>query len=268
MSLASLAIRLATIRALKGRTFAQGNVFDSKMEPLDLVVQDGGFEFVIVVTTDDDNMTVEGRDMRAPDHRLELVIEVAATAKLSVEAEGGEEVLTIPATDAGLEASLNLIGWQIMRALQADGGEWGDLWRAMVMNIRDVTSRRGADESRGVRFAARQYVLTLDHIAEPEPGVVPAGGDVWHRAIAMLKDDEEFAAIGRIVETTVTAGEPEPWERVRASLGLANDASGHFAEWPFVPEDVSKLHEIETTQDGRVLDEDLADGADGPENGS
>lgn len=263
MSLASLAIRLATIRALKGRTFAGEKVFDSKIEPIDLVARQGN-EFVIVVTTDDDEMDVTGRDLRAGDHKLELVIEVAATAKLTVTAGDGEEseVISIPATDAGLEASLNLIGWQIARALSAGGGEWGDLWRSMVMRVHSVASRRGADDANGVRYAARQYIYRIDHIAEPEPGVPPT--DIWERIVSMLKADAEFAGIGKIVEATISGEPMEPWERVRASLGLADDASGHFSEWPFVPDEVAKLAEI-ATGDGRVLDESVAEAAAGPE---
>lgn len=265
MSLVSLAVRYATIRALKGRTYAGENVFDSKIEPINLVAENGA-DFAIVVTTDDDDVKIEGRDLIAGDHQLELVIEVAATAKLTVKTDEGEdaEALTIPATDAGLEASLNLIGWQIARALSASGGVWGDLWRSLVMKVHSISSRRGADEANGVRYAARQYVYKIDHIAEPEPGIAPAAGDLWARAITMLKADPEFGAIGRIIENTITADTPEPWERVRASLGLANDASGHFSEWPFVPEDVSKLHEVETT-DGWLLDKEAAEAGDGPE---
>lgn len=242
MSLAALAIRLATIRALKGRTFAGDRVFDSKIDPLDLVIQqESGLEFVIVVTTDGDEVAVEGRDMRAGDHQLELVIEVAATARLAVEAKDDGDVLVIPATDAGLEATLNLIGWQIMRALQADGGPWADLWRRLVMRIQTATSNRGADEANGVRYAARQIILTLEHVAEPEPGVAPAPGDLWADVIEMLKDDDELSAIGRIIETTITADVPEPWERVRASLGLADDESTWVATREFAQDSGSDL---------------------------
>lgn len=264
MSLASLAIRLATIRAIKGRTFAGENVFDSKIEPINLVIGEGGKSFAIIVTTDDDNVSIEGKDLFAGDHRLELVIEVAATAKLTVETGEGEETeaISIPATDAGLEVQLNLIGWQIARALAAGGGEWGDLWRKIVMKVHSVSSRRGADEADGVRYAARQYIYQIDHIAEPEAGAAPS--HIWEQIVSMMKADSEFGAIGRIVEATISGDPTEPWERSRAALGLANDASGHFADWPFVPEEISKLKEIEIA-DGLVLDEDVAEAADGPE---
>lgn len=262
MSLASLAIRLATIRALKGRTFAEDRVFDSAIQPIDLVAADTK-QSVIIVTTDDDDATVEGRDLIATDHQLELVIEVAVASKHTVQVGEGEtaEALTIPATDAGLEASLNLIGWQIARALSADGGEWGDLWRMMVSRVHTITSRRGADDDNGVRYAARQYVYKIDHVADPEPGADPVY--VWARAIAMLKADQQFEAYGKIIEATITADQPEPWERVRASLGLADDASDWIADKPLV-DDADPLSAVEI-EGGFTVDAEKAEAADGPE---
>lgn len=260
MSLSALAIRLATIRAIKGRTFAEDRVFDSAIHPVDLVAVEHS-QPVVIVTTDDDDVTVEGRDLMAADHRLELVIEVAVASKLTVDGDGDPKaVMTIPATDAGLEATLNLIGWQVLRALTADGGEWGDLWRQLVMRVHEIQCRRGADETNGVRFAARQYILKVDHIAEPSPGMDPVG--VWERTIGLLKEDAELASIGRIIEATVAADPLEPWERVRAALGLADDVSGWIADRPF--EDGAALAGIDLT-DGFSVDANTSADADGPE---
>lgn len=268
MSLASLAIRLATIRALKGRTFAGEKVFDSKIDPINLIASTGGYEFAVVVTTDDDDISIEGRDLFAGDHKMELVIEVAATAPLTVETGEGEqaEAITIPPTDAGLEITLNLIGWQIGRALAAGGGEWGDLWRRLVMRVDNIASRRGASEENGVRYAARQYIYRIDHIAEPEPGIAPTEGSLWAQAIAMLKADPDYAPIGKVIESTIVSDTPEPWERVRAALGLADDASEWISEKPFV-DDAEPLSAIEL-EDGFVIDSDTAEAADGPEDGA
>ncbi|NKW10285.1 hypothetical protein HGG76_15215 [Ochrobactrum tritici] len=122
MSLVALVIRIATVRALRGRTFAEELVFDSKINPVNLVAKDEQRN-VIVVTTDDDNVDITG-DLRAGDHKLELVIETAVTQKASVNVADGEttEVVTIPATDAGLETTVGIIGYQIAKALSADGG--------------------------------------------------------------------------------------------------------------------------------------------------
>jgi hypothetical protein len=263
LSLASLAIRLATIRALKARTYAQENVFDSRIGPLEDVAK-SGCAFVVIVTTDDDAVGVEGQDLIAGDHTLELVIEVVATAVLSVPHGEGEEVetLSIPATDAGLEATLNLIGWQICSALSAGGGDWGDLWRTMVVKVRDIASHRGADDTKGIRYAARQYVFKIDHVADPQPGSAPA--DVWRRIVDMLKADSEFAAVGKIVEAAISSETLQPWEQVRASLGLPDDASAWIANRPFVA-DAAPLAAVDLEDGSFTVDATTADAADGPE---
>ncbi|MBK3745881.1 hypothetical protein G3A39_42790, partial [Paraburkholderia aspalathi] len=204
MSLTALAVRLATIRALKGRTFADDRVFDSKINPVNLVALNEK-KPVIVVTTDDDNIDITGRDFFRGDHRLELVIEIAVTTKIEVNVEDGgtTEVVSIPSTDAGLEQTIGLIGWQVSKALAADGGEWGDLWRTLVTKVHSITSRRGADEANGVRYAARQFIFIVDHIAEPTPGELPNNGDGWWRALRMMKDDAELSSIAKVIENQI-----------------------------------------------------------------
>lgn len=258
MSLVSLALRLATIRALKGATYAGERVFDSMVSPADLVAI-GKQQTIIIVTTDDDDISIQGRDFMAGDHSLELVIEVAAASKLVVEIEGesNEEIITIPASDAGLEASLNFIGWQITKALSASGGEWGDLWRTIVMKVLSVTSRRGADERSGVRYAARQYVFKVDHIAEPQPGTPVREGDAWHRIVQMMLADHEFSSFGKIIEGFVTGNEADQWKAYQMALGLADDETGVFPEKPLV-DGAEKLAAV-NFGDGFILDEKSAD---------
>lgn len=263
MSLSALAIRLATIEALRGSTLAGDRVHDSDIRPVDLVVGNEQ-KPVILVTTDDDDINIEGRDLLAADHKLELVVEMTVASK--VEVEGSDEsVIAIPATDAGLEITMNLLAWQIASTLSSGGGDWGDLWRTFVLKVHKVTSRRGADDTNGVRYAARQLIFTVDHLSEPETGVLPAEGEAWARMIAALKSSPTLAGIGGAVEATIAANAPADWERVRNSLGIADDASGWIASRPFVDE-AGPLAAVETT-DGFTVDAQSADNADGPEDG-
>jgi len=261
MSLVSLALRLATIRALQGRTWAENRVYDSKIDTIDAIALNETAP-VIIVTTDDNETDVVGRDVFSGDHKLELVIEVAVWTKVAREKQG--EVLIVPATDAGLEISLNMICYQIMRALAGDGGEWGDLWRTIVTRISKVTSRRGADETNGIRYAARQLILTVDHIAEPLPGQMPAEGDAWHRILSMLKEDAEFEAVGKIIEGEIESVDLMPWQQVRASLGLADDEATWIGNRPVKIVEEAVLTEIEMPNGFKINSETAAD-ANGPE---
>lgn len=264
MSLTALAVRIATIRALRGRTLAEDRVFDSKINPVNLVATDEKRP-VIIVTTDDDNVNITGRDLRAGDHSLELVIEIAVTQKVEVVVENEEtrEVISIPATDAGLEATVGLIGWQIAKALSADGGLWGDLWRVLVVQVKSISSQRGADDANGVRYAARQYIYTIDHIAEPAPGETPADSDAWACVLKAMKDDPELASLAKLIETEISGGGFLPWEIARGALGLADDEAGIIGVKPIGVDEIVPLANVETT-DGFVVDEQRANKIEGP----
>lgn len=268
MSLTALAVRIATIRALKGRTFAGDRVFDSKINPVNLVAS-AEREPVIIVTTDDDDISITGRDLRAGDHKLELVIEVAVTQKVTVEVENGgtTEVLSIPATDAGLETTVGLIGWQIAKALSADGGEWGDLWRTFVTKVHSISSRRGADDENGVRYAARQYIYSIDHISEPTPGETPGPVDAWGRMFAAMKADPELVGMAKIIEAEISAGEYLPWEIARGELGLANDEAEIIGSKPIKIDEIVTLSAIDLT-DEFTVDAPTAENVAGPEGGT
>lgn len=265
MSLTALAVRIATIRALKGRTFAEDRVFDSKINPVNLVAKNET-KPVIIVTTDDDNIDITGKDLRAGDHKLELVIEIAVTQKVEVEIDNGQttEVVTIPSSDAGLEATVGLIGWQIAKALSADGGVWGDIWRVLVTNVHSISSRRGADDKNGVRYAARQYIYSLDHVNEPTPGEQLGDGDIWKRVLDTMKGDHELSGLAKLIEAEISGGDYLPWEIARGELGVANDVAEIIGTKPVKIDEIVPLSAIDLT-DGFTVDQQSANEIEGPE---
>jgi hypothetical protein len=265
MSLTALAVRFATIRALKGRTFAEDRVFDSKINPVNLVARNES-KPVIIVTTDDDNIDITGKSLRAGNHKLELVIEIAVTQKIEVEVENGDktEVITIPASDAGREATVGLIGWQIAKALSADGGNWGNIWRTLVTNVHSISSRRGADEENGVRYAARQYIYSLDHIDEPTPGETPCEGGAWEKILTAMKGDADYAGVAKLIEAEITGGDYMPWEIARGHLGIADDVAEIIGTNPIKIDEIVPLSAIDLT-DEFTIDERRANEIDGAE---
>ena len=112
MSLSVLAVRLAAYKTLQGRTLAGGRVFDSRVDPLDFN-SDNDRAPLIVVSVDEDRGTVTGRDLAAADRDIELVIEIAIAARMrrTIGAGNTEETIEVPETDAGLEASVGIVGY-------------------------------------------------------------------------------------------------------------------------------------------------------------
>ncbi len=193
------------------------------------------------------------------------MIETAVTQKASVNVDDGEttEVVTIPATDAGLETTVGIIGYQIAKALSADGGFWGDIWRSLVPKVHSISSRRGADDANGVRYAARQFIYVIDHINEPTPGEKPSG--VWVKVLDAMKADPDLAKLAKIIEAEISGGDYLPWELARGHLGLANDETDIIGSKPVKISEIVPLDAVDMS-DGFTLDDRKADEVDGPEN--
>jgi len=172
MSLTRLAMRLAAARALLDRTLAGPRVFDSAVDPIDQTIAQQR-QPLIVLTTDEHELEVTGRDLGSGNHRCELVIEIAIASRVEVPAsdgDGGQITIAIPHTDEGMELTLDIMEHQVVRALNRDDNAWSRVWMMLVPRITRSLSRRGASAENGVRFAARQLVLSCDLVETPVSG--------------------------------------------------------------------------------------------------
>src|SRR5580700_9014381 len=125
MSFMRMAARLALVQALKGATYASDRVYDSLIGPLDRLAIDERVP-VIVVVTDEDRLTVKGRDLTHAERKLDIVIETSIASVVRV--DGDDFEITIPNTDDGLEITLDLMGRQIARALASPTSEWAEIF--------------------------------------------------------------------------------------------------------------------------------------------
>jgi hypothetical protein len=270
MSLSVMAVRLAAFKALQGRTFAENRVFDSRVDALNFTAEDDRAP-LIVVSVDEDRGTVEGRDLAAASREVELVIEIAIAARMrrTIGAGETEETVEVPETDAGLEASVGLVGYQVMRALQADPGAWSEVFRALVPRIFSFTARRGADVKNGVRYAARQIVLRCDCLADPAFGEALDPDLPWGRFVALAKADASLGRLGKLIEAEIAGGLLPHWQAAQASLGLtAGEASG-IGIAPFLGhaesgEALGTLDEIILDPFGLMIDEDTEEPVPAP----
>lgn len=219
------ALRLTAVKALAGRTFAGDRVQDSSIAPLAeaLVLEP---QPVIVVYTDDDDITISGLDFLTPTGgTCAMVFLVAIAGAVALEGAAGWSV-TFPETDEASEMTLDLLETDIKLALLDPRSPWSDLWRRFAFTGSRWRSQRGATEEKGARYAARQIILDLDPISDPTPGVAPVG--LWADLIAAIAadPDPDFAALApiltrAIVGPTILAER----ERERVNLGLT-DAGG------------------------------------------
>lgn len=219
MSLAALAVRLATVRALRGRTAAGDHVTDSEIAPLDQR-ELAKRAPALVVYTDDSMLTPDGRSLIEGSGTLQLVVEIAVADQ--VQHEQTIDV-TIPETDQGLELTLDLVDRQIRRCLSGDLTTWAALWRDLVLRTLKVESQRGAGVKDGVRFAARQLVLTIETLREPEFGRAPHG--VWARFLEALEAEADLAPLAELMQAEIRGQALPDWRQIQALFALTEEAA-------------------------------------------
>lgn len=217
MSLVNFAIRTCLKRALLDRTFAEGRVFDSMVTPIDHTIEAGALP-MIVVSTDDDQATLSSFDLNVDGRELDVVIEMELASAVEVEAGGVN--FEIPLTDAGLEATLDILHRQVLRALAEPTSEWANLFRRFVADPKKILKRRGASTEKGVRFAARQIVLTCQPANELPYGADPKGA--WADLILLMRADKELSDLAALVAAELTGAPLPSWRVIQAGLGYTD----------------------------------------------
>jgi len=221
MSLVSFAIRTCLQRALKGKTYAEDRVFDSQITPIDENIE-AGQQPLIVISTDDDLGEILHWGVLRTNRGLEVVIEavLATFVQTTVENDQEQIEIVIPHTDAGMEASLAFMVRQIYRGMMDSLDPWAELLKEFMGDITKVVARRGASAEKGVRFAARQVVVTCDPLYEPDFGDDIPPESPWGRLLTLMEADPELDDLAKVLRVEITNGNDLPsWRRFQASRG-------------------------------------------------
>lgn len=192
--LGRIALRIAAVEALKGKTLVGDNVLDSQIGALD-VAADGS------IRTEQDNpfisVYVEGSkaedrlDLRAL-HRsglTEFMIETGITAAMTVtdpETGVSEVIPGLPATDPAFEFYLDVVGRQVVNTLTDPNNAWAEIWRGLTTGIVKIERKRTSDAASGTRIAAHQLVITVDLLPDPVFGETITPTSIWAKLFAQM----------------------------------------------------------------------------------
>lgn len=261
MSFATLALRIAACRAVKGATLAADRVQDSAIAPIEQLMSEERLP-VVLIATDEASARPTGRDVIGAGKEVELVIELAIASAVRLENADHEVAIEVPHTDQGLEVVLDILTRQVTHAVLVGQGPWAELFRRFCLKISNVVTRRGAEAKSGVRFAARQIVWTCTAIADPPFEGALTDGSPWKDFVAALKADAELASIGEMIEAEIEGPNLEWWQRRQASLaltlaGVRASGLGPFIEDP-EPDD-AVLAEVYAPTDDFSVTEEAAD---------
>lgn len=236
MGLTRMVSRIAAVRALTGRTIAEGRVFDSTIQPIDVIAKGERYP-VIVITTDNETSEITGRDLTGGTEDTEFVVEIAVTQGVTV--TSGEVTLEVPTTDNGLERLLDILEFQVKVGLLREATGWSRAWKLLVPSISRTLSRRGATSEDGVRFAARQIVINCQMIGIPPEGEELRDDDAWEVVLGLMEADEHLAGTGALVRSLLVgrgAALPD-WQRQADALGILHEASRKIGLGPVFDED-------------------------------
>lgn len=257
MSIIRPCLRLATVAALRDRTWCETRVLDSDNSPLAEALMVANAPYIVVYSDDDDRENIEGFDLAGTKRGLLLVIEFAIAGAINP-TEGGTTI-RIPATDAAFELALDVIETQITNALLHDPtSAWGEMWRELAVNTDKVSSKRGGSAEQGARWAARQLLLLIDTDADPPAGVLVREDHPIRKFIAMARAAPELNIAGAvdIIEAALPTVEAPTWRQAQAWLGLTEGAVRGIGLAPPVeagPQEwESKIAGLGTAKDGMV----------------
>lgn len=222
MSLAREALRLCTVRALRGKTHAGDRVRDSEQGPADDFAADKALPEILVYT-DEGASGVAPRDL-FDGGVYDLVIEIVMTQRMKVQFEGGgeSEVVDMPQTDAAMELTIGAIEREIKCALMQPDSPWAEIWRRFALKY-SVKDRRGSSMRDGLRFAGRQLALAVELPRDPVPGQAP--GPLWTDFLALVDATPDLVPISPVLHALVAGGDVElpAWQVLRGGYGMTLD---------------------------------------------
>lgn len=251
--LTRIALRIAVQEALRGHTLAGDNVLDSSIGAIDLDADgtartDQDKPFLSVYTDGGAIAAGNGLMVLFGESTVELVIEAGiTTAMVEQDPETGAStilVVGLPATDAGMELSLDVMMRDVADALTDPTNEWADLVRSLLGNVTGIERSRTGQVTNGTRLAAHELRIKAELVQDPVKGADLTGSD-YERFLAALgaSGKPHLLAIKANFER-VLAGEVADWSQVQAELGQTNAQSVALGLQPLAIDDAGAVPEL------------------------
>lgn len=186
MSLNRLMLRAAVVRALSGKTIAQGRVFDSRLDPLQTDDLNDMLPAICVYTESDNGVNQNDGGGSPPNfvRDLDVQLEITIGSWKDVEIPGPQgnpeqvKAFLIAASDSELEALLDLLELQIKLILFGVSEE-AIAVQKLVRQWKGWNSLPGRDDKGNNKLCARQIVIPVqlsDDCRLPVDGSVIAPG--------------------------------------------------------------------------------------------
>ncbi|WP_099864727.1 hypothetical protein [Pararhizobium haloflavum] len=268
MSLARIALRLAVVEALKGRTLVGAHVLDSQIGALEAdgdgnVRTDQEQPFIAVYT---DAATVSSDiELRSlgGNGTTELVIEAGITVAMTIRDPETKDLVVhqgIPAADDALEFHLDMVMRQVADVLSDPDNEWAEIARSLTYRYRKVERLRTSSDQGSVRLAGHQLRITLDLIDDPITGAALEAATPMARLLDRLDESGSSVLVAKAALMRAQVGGTDPdWKILQRRHGMTAGELRALGRGPVegdterkTPEFTTGAFDIEGTGSGEV----------------
>lgn len=239
MSVVRQLLQISAVQALRGQTLAGAGVFDSKIGPLPDILKGAERPILVVSIEESDQRSEGGNDTGffGRTAELKMLVQAAVASPVSVTIDDVEAITAgIGETDAGYEATLNLLDRQWRAVFHLPGNPWAELFRSLIASIGDIRDARGINPENGHRHAARFTQIDIRTICEPAPGEdIPE--DI-ERGLQMLSDVPDYAELAILLRESLTSGsQMSDWQKVQSLLFAGTDTLSAVGLAPLAGDD-------------------------------
>lgn len=217
--LVSAALRMAVRFMLKGQTSAGDRVFDSPIDPLGLILDQGDPtpKPLLAVYVQEVSGKPRGREIVSVEPELDLVIWTYLPAT-DVQLEDN---VAFEVRQSGAALALNIVEAQVNRSMRFAPIKWRSIYEEIVHNVEKVVSRSVLVEIEGgVRVPASETVITCKVIPEPAFGRALSG--FWIKFDAAMRAEPTVAGLADMVKNLIEGPADLPsWQVTLGEMALS-----------------------------------------------
>ena len=225
MSLIALATRVILLRLLTGRTWAQDQVFDSPLDPIDEILRaaNAAPKPVIAVYTAESKGKPVGLETQGGKQNVRTAVYVYLPPSKVTIPDG----LAFEIDNVGAGLALSTIGRQIDAAIHLGNAPWIKVWRRFVTCVDEKTSRFVLVEIQsGVKVPCMEVIYELDCVADADFAKPLYGA--WLDLDTLLRADgagTEGETLADHIKGLIEKPEGlQPYEVFQANFGLTDAA--------------------------------------------
>lgn len=229
MSLTRIALRIAAVEALKGRTLVGANVLDSPNGALD-VQADGTLRtaedrpFVAIYTDQGRSENISGRSL-TENGACDIIFEMGiSSAMLELNKETGETAMVgiaIPASDQASEFFLDVVQRQIRDALVDPANPWAEIYRGLHYRVLKIEFAGARNTEDGQKLAGHQMRLTVELADDPVRGeAMDPGAPLLKFLDALEASGDEVYETQAATMRSLLSGSAEDWEQLQWRQGM------------------------------------------------